>query len=495
MGRAVHRRSARRAADTRGRVGGVSTRAYVANTMAYRRRKGTAVVLEQLARDTTGWPARAVEFFQRLATTQHMNHVRLAPPARRGMRDAAAAELADSAVRSVRAHARNAHVSRPAAAASTSPTLACSCGGCSSYAVGAGTPGDESPDFASARELGALVERSIRSASTRRSSTARTETTIAHLAEEQNVPGRAAAPGAERGAGAPARRASRTPRRFMTTADPVLRVFVRARGEPGAGRVRREDIYLCEIPDDVELASPVPRALALDPSAAGSRFPAARREESGYRAATDSPAISAADLTTGARVSRREPTWDRVSSTGEVGGFLDIRHLAARRVTPAGRQRQRHAFSIAARRGGGVEPRPPGRTGVIVLMDSLSGRRDAGGRPRRSRSRSASARGLLIVAGNGRWSRSRARRPAALRRAGPFRCAAGRAHLIGDLPVRGTAAADSPSAGACSSTACCSKGGSSSRRATSAQLGLAHCTVIPGRGALAVQPAATSGWP
>src|SRR5262249_40905720 len=60
---------------------GVTTRAYVANTLAYRRRKGTAVVLEQLARDTTGWPARAVECFARLATTQCMNHVRLAPTA------------------------------------------------------------------------------------------------------------------------------------------------------------------------------------------------------------------------------------------------------------------------------------------------------------------------------------------------------------------------------------------------------------------------------
>ena len=38
---------------------GFSLRAYVANTLAYRRRKGTAAVLEQLARDVTGWPARA----------------------------------------------------------------------------------------------------------------------------------------------------------------------------------------------------------------------------------------------------------------------------------------------------------------------------------------------------------------------------------------------------------------------------------------------------
>ncbi|MBV6625834.1 MAG: hypothetical protein KI793_23380 [Rivularia sp. (in: Bacteria)] len=51
-------------------------RAYVANTIAYRRRKGTAPVLEQLTRDITDWRARAVEFFQRLATTQNLNHLR-----------------------------------------------------------------------------------------------------------------------------------------------------------------------------------------------------------------------------------------------------------------------------------------------------------------------------------------------------------------------------------------------------------------------------------
>jgi hypothetical protein len=53
-----------------------SPRAEVANTIGYRRRKGTASVLEQLARDVTGWDARVVEFFQRLATTQYMNHLR-----------------------------------------------------------------------------------------------------------------------------------------------------------------------------------------------------------------------------------------------------------------------------------------------------------------------------------------------------------------------------------------------------------------------------------
>jgi len=53
-----------------------SPRAQVANTIAYRRRKGTASMLEQLARDVTGWDAHVVEFFQLLATTQYMNHLR-----------------------------------------------------------------------------------------------------------------------------------------------------------------------------------------------------------------------------------------------------------------------------------------------------------------------------------------------------------------------------------------------------------------------------------
>lgn len=63
-------------------------RAQVANTLAYRRRKGTLAVLEQVARDASGWPARAVEFYKLLATSQAMNHVRIwnsyAPDLRRG---------------------------------------------------------------------------------------------------------------------------------------------------------------------------------------------------------------------------------------------------------------------------------------------------------------------------------------------------------------------------------------------------------------------------
>lgn len=52
-------------------------RAEVADTISFRRRKGTVLVMEQLAREATAWGAHAVEFFRILADTQYMNHIRL----------------------------------------------------------------------------------------------------------------------------------------------------------------------------------------------------------------------------------------------------------------------------------------------------------------------------------------------------------------------------------------------------------------------------------
>lgn len=52
-------------------------RALVANTLRLRRRKGTLPVLEEVALAATGWRASAMEFFEHLSTTQHVNHPRL----------------------------------------------------------------------------------------------------------------------------------------------------------------------------------------------------------------------------------------------------------------------------------------------------------------------------------------------------------------------------------------------------------------------------------
>ena len=76
-------------------------RAFVANTMAYRRRKGTAAVLEQLARDVTDWDASVVEYFQHLATTQYLNHIRLENYAIAGLRNSALLETINTPFDSV----------------------------------------------------------------------------------------------------------------------------------------------------------------------------------------------------------------------------------------------------------------------------------------------------------------------------------------------------------------------------------------------------------
>lgn len=51
-------------------------RGYIANVLRNRQAKGTAAAVEQVAREVSGWPVLSVEFFQRLAMTQHVNHVR-----------------------------------------------------------------------------------------------------------------------------------------------------------------------------------------------------------------------------------------------------------------------------------------------------------------------------------------------------------------------------------------------------------------------------------
>lgn len=70
----------------------VSRRALVANTVGYRRRKGTVAALEQVARDVTGWPTRAVEYHALLVASTHVNHVRLDRPATASLRGSDALE-------------------------------------------------------------------------------------------------------------------------------------------------------------------------------------------------------------------------------------------------------------------------------------------------------------------------------------------------------------------------------------------------------------------
>lgn len=55
---------------------GVRSRADVGRTIGYRRRKGTPAMLEEVARNVTGWPVKLVECFQLLDWPQHLSHLR-----------------------------------------------------------------------------------------------------------------------------------------------------------------------------------------------------------------------------------------------------------------------------------------------------------------------------------------------------------------------------------------------------------------------------------
>lgn len=67
----------------------------VANTLAWRRRKGTLPLLELLAHDVAGWPARAVEFYRLLGWFQPLNHQRLHRGRTADMRNGDSLDLID----------------------------------------------------------------------------------------------------------------------------------------------------------------------------------------------------------------------------------------------------------------------------------------------------------------------------------------------------------------------------------------------------------------
>jgi hypothetical protein len=69
----------------------------VANTVRFRRRKGTLSVLEDLAEAVAGWPARAVEFYRLLAVTQNIDYPHMDRGRTADLRDGRALEALGTA--------------------------------------------------------------------------------------------------------------------------------------------------------------------------------------------------------------------------------------------------------------------------------------------------------------------------------------------------------------------------------------------------------------
>jgi hypothetical protein len=159
-----------------------SPRAEVANTIAYRRRKGTALMLEQLAADVTDWPAHAVEFFELLTATQYMKHIRLPAKATADLRDLQATFRIGSAFEKF---ARTPEMRRPESGAGryNIPNIGIFLWRLRSHSLTAQPlvpdPGDASARKFRVNPLGADL---------RLFSRAQTEDDISHLAEPVNVP-------------------------------------------------------------------------------------------------------------------------------------------------------------------------------------------------------------------------------------------------------------------------------------------------------------------
>ena len=409
------------------------------------------------------------------------------------MRDAAAAELADGPFDPF---AHTAEVRRIATRGGrfNIPNVGLYLWRLRSYAVGAGAPGDEAPDFASARDLGAWWSVHPAGVDSPLFNRPRTETTITHLAEEENVPGplRRLALNAElerlrSGLADPAPR-------FMTESDPALRIFVRLAGESARPlEVRREDIYLCEIPDEVEFGSPLPSALALDPQRGRIAFPAGLAVQdvwvqSSYGFSGDlgggpydrSAAVRAANAAVGIEL----------TSAGKQGGFdspdvwqVGVSHLTADDGSGTLFPSLRAAVEA-------WNQLPAGRTGVIVLMDSLSDIDAASESPPAPiEIELGELSRLLIVAGTWPLEPIPGEPPGSVARvSGHSDARYIRAHFVGDIVLRGTAPAASLNAGACFVNGLLLEGQIVVAPGNLGQLVLAHSSVIPGRGALVVQP-------
>lgn len=338
-----------------------SPRAEVANTIRLRRRKGTAAVLEELARDVTGWPARVVEFFEWLGWTQFMNHTRVRPP--RGgwldLRDHDACERIAYARGTFDSTAHTVEVRRIASGRGryNIPNVGLFLWRLQAYPITRGTARSVGSNRFNFNPVGLDTQLFNRP---------QTETEITHLAEEINLPAllRRRLLHEELEARRQALAESRTPEPLYFGDQPVCEITLNTENKP----VLPEELMICDLsdwrvppnskdytlPDGTTVAHKI--RVAVDPVLGRLTFAAAEEP----KAATVSYAYGFSTEMGGGpynRLASISPALDR-PVTFQVG--------VSQEIAPKPGQ----IFATLEEAVDAWNTQPPGSVGVIAIMDS-----------------------------------------------------------------------------------------------------------------------------
>ncbi len=474
----------------------VNLRGYVANTLGYRRRKGTVAVLEQLARDVTGWPARGVEFFQRLATTQHMNHIR--------PRSLATVQLKDSA--------GLAHVDGPFETATHTADVR-------SIALGRGRYNIPNVGLflwrlqsyplqrVDARPVAAPADGRFRVDPLGRDmplfNTPKAEQRLTDLAVEVNVPGRLRRRALydELTALRAALALGKTPARTYFDDQPVLRIHLN--GDPAP--LAPEEIAICNLEDPPQ------------PHPDGWRRPPALIDGQAIKAGID-PELGRVALPVGAPAATTVQVSHAYGFSADLGGgpYNRARTGAAAIATDDGAPVTfqigvtKDAGTPAAPSGGQTlvetlaeavsawNALPAGETGLIVIMDSrtydesLTGAPDPGDPTKPARIEIKAGSTLRVVGGEWPLHKDDVLPGVFHRRLGDVRLDTHRPHLKGEISVKGVAAAGA-NQGRLVVDGLLIEGGVTVLNGRLGGLTLSHVTVAPASGGLEVKGGATGG--
>jgi hypothetical protein len=435
-----------------------SQRSYVANTIAYRRRKGTAAVLEQVARDVTGWPAHAVEFFQLLGTTQHLNHRRMDNVRTPDLRDTNCLQLLGGPFETV-AHTAEIRSPKTARGKYNIPNIGIFLWRLQSYPV----------EHTTAREV---PEKGYTFDPTGKDiplfNQPKTEDKITDLAEEINVP-------------APLRRlplynelearreeliSSKTPNSIYFGKQLVLSISLIHEGQTQPDVILPEDIRICNLTDwgnppassgPIRAAvDPVLGKLVLSDSISPKPLEVLVSYSYGFSHDVGAGPYTRTDFTH--QVLNRQVDWQvGVSKEKTAVGIENIFPDLASAVEEWNTQSE-------------------GTVGVIAIMDSRTYQDNLTGDDYNIKIPNGSQ--LLVVAAD--WPVIEdPDKFISLRRMGQFAATGLRPHLLGDIHVNGTAGVDEPNPGELVLDGILIEGKISVVEGNLGSLQVGHCTLVP----------------